>query len=89
MALGARPTDVVRMIVVEGLKPTAVGLAIGLAGAIALGRVLSTLVFGVTPHDSAMLATVSVLVLLVGLMASLLPAYRATRVDPLRALRVD
>jgi predicted permease len=89
MALGARPTHVLQMVVFEGLKPTAIGLAIGLAGAIALGRVLSTLVFGVTPHDIGTLTTVSILVLVVGIVASLLPAYRAIRVDPLRVLRGD
>ena len=89
MALGASSADVVRMVVVEGLKPTVVGLAIGVAGAAALGRVLSSLVFGITPRDAATFATVSAVVLAVGLAASLLPAYRATRVDPLLALRME
>jgi predicted permease len=89
MALGERATDVVRMVVVEGLKPTVVGLVIGVAGSAALGQVLSTLVFGVTPRDVSTFAVVSILVLAVGLIASLVPAYRATRVDPLLALRAD
>jgi predicted permease len=89
MALGARTGDVVRMVVVEGLKPTVVGLAIGLAGALALSRVMASLVFGVTPRDVATFAAVSLVVLVVGLVASLAPAYRATRVDPLLALRAD
>jgi len=89
MALGAARLDVVRLIVVEGLKPTLAGLGIGLLGAAALGRVLSTLVFGVTPRDAATFAAVSGVVIVVGLLSCLLPAYRATRVDPLQALRTE
>ena len=89
MALGAATRDVVGMIVVEGLKPTLVGLTIGLAAAAALGRVLATLVFGVTPRDAATFAAVSVVVLAVGVLASLIPAWRATQVDPLQALRAE
>ena len=89
MALGAGSRDVVRMIVLEGLKPTLVGLVIGLTGAVALSRVMASLVFGVTPRDLATLTAVSGIVLAVGLAASLAPAVRATRVDPLLALRSD
>jgi putative ABC transport system permease protein len=89
MALGAARLDVVRLIVFEGLKPTLAGLGIGLVAAAALGRVLSTLVFGVTPRDAATFAAVSGLVIVVGLLSCLLPAYRATRVDPLQALRAE
>src|SRR5256885_16001157 len=89
MALGAARLDVVRLIVVEGLKPTLAGLGIGLLGAATLGRVLSTLVFGVTPRDAATFAAVSGVVIVVGLLSCLLPAYRATRVDPLQALRTE
>ena len=89
MALGAARLDVVRLIVVEGLKPTLAGLLIGLVGAAALGRVLSTLVFGVTPRDAATFAAVSGVVIVVSLLSCLLPAYRATRVDPLQALRAE
>src|SRR5581483_9780110 len=87
MALGAPAGGVLRMVVIEGMKPTAVGVAIGLAAAPALGRVVSTLVFGVSARDGATLAAVSILVAIVGSLASLLPAVRATRVDPLVALR--
>ena len=89
MALGAARTDVVRWALVEGLKPTIVGLAIGVAGTAAVGRVLNSLVFGVTSHDAATFVAVSVLVFMVGLLSSVLPAYRATCVDPLQALRAD
>jgi len=77
------------MVVVEGLKPTGVGLLVGVGVAAALGRALSSLVFGVTPHDTLTFAAVSIVVVMVGLVASLLPAYRATRVDPLRTLRAE
>jgi len=89
MALGAAATDVVRMVVSEGLRPTTVGLAIGVLGSMAFGRVLSTLVFGVTPRDAVTFGAVIVIVLVVGAVACLLPAYRATRVDPLQALRAE
>jgi predicted permease len=87
MALGAARFDVVRLIVVEGLKPTGAGLVVGVGVAAALGRLLSSLVFGITPHDTLTFAAVSIVVVTVGIFASLLPAYRATRVDPLHTLR--
>jgi predicted permease len=87
MALGAARLDVVRLIVVEGLKPTGAGLVVGVGVAAALGRLLSSLVFGITPHDTLTFAAVSIVVVTVGILASLLPAYRATLVDPLHTLR--
>jgi putative ABC transport system permease protein len=89
MALGAARLDIVRLIVIEGLKPTGAGLVVGIVVAAALGRLLSSLVFGVTPHDTLTFAAVSIVVVTVGVVASLLPAYRATRVDPLRTLRAE
>jgi predicted permease len=87
MALGAKMQDVVRGVVIDGLKPTLLGIAIGLAAALALGRVLSTLVFGIQATDLATFATVSALLTAVGLFASVFPAWRATRVNPLAVLR--
>jgi putative ABC transport system permease protein len=89
MALGAARVDVVRMVLVEGLKPTFAGMIIGVAGAAAVARVLTSLVFGISPRDAATFAAVSAVVLAVGLLSSLLPAYRATQVDPLEALRAE
>jgi hypothetical protein len=89
MALGAPASGVLRMVVVEGMTPTVVGLAIGVGGALALSRVLTTLVFGVTAHDSMTLIAGSLLVIVVGLLASAIPGYRATRVDPLQALHTE
>jgi len=87
IALGAQLRDVLRMVVLDGMKPALLGLAIGLAGAFALGRVLAGLVFGVSPSDPATFAAVSFLLAMVALLAILVPAFRATRVDPMTVLR--
>jgi predicted permease len=89
VALGARPADVVRLVVAHGLLVTCAGLAIGLAAAFAGTRVLSSLLYGVRPHDAATLIGVSLAVTAVALAACYLPARRAMRVDPLTALRHD
>ena len=89
MALGAQIGDVLRMVVVEGMKPTLLGLAIGLAGALAMGRVLSKLIFGVSPADPVTFAAVSALLGLVAVSASIIPAWRATRVEPVKTLREE
>ena len=87
MALGAQIRDVLRMVVIEGMKPVVAGVAIGIAGALLLGRVVAKLVFGVKTTDPATFATVSAILMAVALLATLVPAYRATRVDPMRTLR--
>ena len=89
MALGAARLDVVRLVVVEALKPTTAGLAIGILASAALGRLLATLVFGISTHDTLTFAVMAFVVVLVSIAASLLPAYRATRVDPVRTLRAE
>ena len=89
LALGARVGDVLRMVVFEGIQPTLVGVAIGVAGALALGRVLSGLIYGVKPTDPVTFIAVAVLLVLIALLASLIPAYRATKVDPMVALRYE
>jgi predicted permease len=87
MAVGARASDVLAMIAARGLGLAAAGIAIGAAGAFILTRVLSSILFEVRPHDPATFAGVSALLLAVALGASLLPAIRAARLDPIRALR--
>jgi putative ABC transport system permease protein len=87
VALGARRTDVVSMVVGEGVRLAAKGLAIGAAGALLLGGVLSTMLFGIGPTDSVTYAFVSLVLLLVAALACLIPALRAASVDPMRALR--
>jgi putative ABC transport system permease protein len=87
LALGARPREVLRLIVLNGMRPTAAGVAVGLAGAAILSRVLSSSVYEVSGTDPITFAGVSIVLLTVGLCASLIPAYRATRIDPIRTLR--
>jgi putative ABC transport system permease protein len=89
MALGARKQEVLRLVLGKGLVLTAGGLIIGTIAAAVLMRVLSTLLFGVTATDPLTYATASVVLLLFGLGAILLPAWRATRVDPVHAIRHD
>jgi ABC-type antimicrobial peptide transport system permease subunit len=89
MALGAAPADVRRLVVAEGMALTAAGLFLGLAGAAAGARLLRSLLFGVTASDPATLVTVSLLLALVATCACLIPARRASEVDPAVALRTD
>jgi putative ABC transport system permease protein len=88
-ALGARPTDVLRLVIVEGMSPALVGIAAGTIAALASARIMKTLVFGVSASDPLTLAAVSAALALVALMASLVPAYRALRVDPVKVLRAE
>jgi putative ABC transport system permease protein len=82
MALGARPGDVLRLVVKRGAVLAAVGVAIGLAGALALSRLLASLLYGVRAGDPLTLLAVSVVLAGVAMLASYLPARRATQVDP-------
>jgi len=87
MALGAERALVLRSVMGEGLQLTCVGLIAGLTGALVLTRLMETLLFGVRPSDPATLAGVAALITAVAAAASLVPAVRATRVDPMVALR--
>jgi ABC-type antimicrobial peptide transport system permease subunit len=89
IALGASARNVRRMVLRQGLGLAVVGLALGLLGAAVLGRLTGTLLFGVRPVDSMTYTGVSVFMLVVAGAASLVPALRATRMDPLDALRAD
>jgi len=89
LALGARISDVLRMVVVEGMKPTLLGVVVGVIGAFALGRVLSSLIFGVKPTDPATFLAVAALLSIVALSATIIPAYRAAKVDPMIAVRYE
>ena len=89
MALGAQVKDVLQLIVRGGLVLSLIGVAIGIAGAFALSRLLRTLLFGVTPTDAVTFIAVPLLLLFVALVACYIPARRATRVDPLVALRYE
>lgn len=88
-ALGARTSDVLRLVIVEGMSPVLVGVAAGTIAALASARVIRTLVFGVSASDPVTLAAVGATLALVALMASLVPAYRALRLDPVKILRAN
>jgi putative ABC transport system permease protein len=88
-ALGARTADVLRLVIVEGMSPALVGIAIGMIAALASAKVMETLVFGVSASDPLTLGAVGATLAFVALMASLVPAYRALRLDPVRVLRAD
>jgi putative ABC transport system permease protein len=89
MALGAQTRDVLGLIVKDGLKMVSLGLLLGIAGALALTRLLARLVFGVTTHDPVTFVVIAALLSIVAMLACYVPAWRATRVDPLEALRCE
>ena len=89
MALGAQTADVLKLVVRQGLVLTLIGVSVGLVGSFALTRVMSSLLFEVSPTDPVTFAVIPLLLVAVALLASYLPARRATKVDPLTALRRD
>lgn len=89
MALGATRWDVLTMVCMQGLRLTAIGLAVGLALSFALTRLMSKVLFGISPTDPLTFGTVAVALALVALLACYVPARRATRVDPMVALRYE
>jgi len=89
MALGAARADVVRMVVQQGASLAAIGIVLGLGGAFALTRLLKTMLFGVGVTDGLTFAAASLGMMLVVLLATSLPALRATRISPVVALRYE
>src|SRR5687767_6260913 len=89
MALGAQRRDVLRLVLTRALRIVVAGLIVGLAGAVAVTRVLQRFLFGVTPTDPNVFTIVTLLLLAVGLLAAWLPARRAARIDPCVALRAE
>ncbi len=89
VALGARGWHVLRLVTAQGMLPVGVGLAIGLVAALGLTRLLRSMVWGVSPTDPRTFVVVAALLAAVALLATYLPARRATRVDPLVAMRAE
>jgi putative ABC transport system permease protein len=89
MALGAQRRDVMKLVVGQGMWMTFVGVLIGLGAALALSRLLASLLYGVSPTDALTFTAVSILLIVVALIACFIPARRATRVDPIVALRSE
>jgi ABC-type antimicrobial peptide transport system permease subunit len=89
IALGARTANIVRLVLGEGLRVLAVGVALGVALVFAGGRLVASMLYGVTPHDPAVLAVVVVVLVVAAVGAALGPAVRAARADPIDSLRTD
>jgi len=89
VALGAEVKDILRLIVTEGMKPALIGLLLGVGGAFALGRVIASFIYGISAYDPLTFAAVAALLAAVALLASIIPAYRAARIEPTRALREE
>jgi len=89
MALGAQTRDVLRLVVNQGMRPVLIGLVIGILSAFALGRLITSQLYDVSAHNPALLAGSTLLLATTALIACLLPARRATLVDPIQALRTE
>jgi putative ABC transport system permease protein len=89
IALGARSSDILRLIMWQGMSPVGAGLTIGVAGAFALNRALSSFLYGVSPTDPSTFAVVAILLAAVAMLGCYVPARRATKMDPVTALRYE
>jgi ABC-type antimicrobial peptide transport system permease subunit len=89
VALGARRDGIVRLVVGQGMRPALIGLAVGLGVALLGGRVMEAVLFGVQPRDPVILGGTALLLAVVTLAAAALPAYRAAKVDPIKALQAE
>jgi putative ABC transport system permease protein len=89
MALGAQRADILRMVLRQGVTLVAIGVGLGVSVALALGRFLANFLFGIRPYDPLTYLGVSLLLVTVAVVACVIPARRATQVDPLVALRYE
>jgi putative ABC transport system permease protein len=89
IALGARLGDIARLVVADGLRTVTVGIVVGVVAALMLSQLVASLLYGVSPRDPLVVAVAAITLALIGLGASVIPAIRAARVDPVTALRAD
>lgn len=89
LAFGASLRDVAGLVIAQGMKPTLIGVGIGLLAAFALGRIASSVIYGVSARDIATFSTATLLIVFISFAASIIPALRATRIDPLKVLHED
>jgi putative ABC transport system permease protein len=89
MALGAQQLDVLKLVVKSSMKIVLIGVVLGLAGAYILTRVMSNLIFGISVTDPSTFISMSLLLIIIALLASYIPGRRATKVDPIIALRSE
>jgi putative ABC transport system permease protein len=89
MALGARSADVIRLVMKETMLLVVIGIAMGLSAALATTRLISTLLFGLTPNDPLTIAVAALLLIVMAALAGYLPARKASKIDPMAALRQE
>jgi len=89
LALGAKAEQIFGIVIAEGLMIVAIGAPLGILGSLVLSRLVATQLFGVSPHDPVTLIAASLMIAIIAVVASWLPARRAARVDPIVALRAD
>jgi putative ABC transport system permease protein len=89
IALGATPATILKMVLWQGLVTVVIGMAIGLAASFLLTRTMRSLLFEISPNDPITIGVIALLVIVVAVLASYIPARRATRVDPMVALRYE
>jgi ABC-type antimicrobial peptide transport system permease subunit len=89
IALGAKLSDITRLVVGDGLRTVAIGIVVGIALALAAGKLVASLLYDVSPRDPVIMASGAIIFAVIGIAACVIPALRAAKVDPVSALRVD